>query len=140
MLNNKVNEKGLSRVKLLSIKWFDGTRSKLKGFLSQIQFKVIQEKAKIGTPIDQVIYTGLFLTRRALKWFKPYLTEIQTNKMTTLNQEVKYIFLNWEEFTNQLIQIYGDIKAAVTAERRLSKLMQKKSTTEYTMTFQTYTT
>ena len=67
---------GLSRVKLLFIKRFDGTRLKLKGFLLQMRFKVIQEKAKIGTPIDQVIYTGLFLTGKALKWFKPYFIEI----------------------------------------------------------------
>src|SRR6266702_7822077 len=105
-LDNKINEIGLSKVKLPSIERFNGTRSKLKGFLSQMQFKVTQEKAKMGTSMDQIMYTGLFLTRRALKWFKPYLTEIQTNRMTTLNQEVKYIFLNWEEFTNQLIQIY----------------------------------
>ena len=48
-------------------------------------FKVTQEKAKIGIPIDQVIYTELFLIGRALKWFKPYLMEIQTNEITTLN-------------------------------------------------------
>jgi len=59
-----------------------------------MRFKVMQEKAKIGIPMDQVIYIGLFLTGRALKWFKPYFTEIQVNKMTTLNQEVRYIFLS----------------------------------------------
>ena len=48
-------------------------------------FKVIQEKAKIGILMDQVMYTGLFLIGRALEWFKLYLTEIQTNGMTTLN-------------------------------------------------------
>ena len=32
-LDNKVNEIGMTKVKLLSIKHFDGTRSKLKGFL-----------------------------------------------------------------------------------------------------------
>src|SRR6266702_1961080 len=65
-LNNKINGIGLLKVKLLSIKRFDRTRSKLKGFLSQMRFKVIQEKAKIGTPIDQIIYAELFLTGRAL--------------------------------------------------------------------------
>ena len=84
-MDNKVNKMGLSRVKLPSIEWFDETRLKLKGFLLQMRFKVIQEKAKIGIPMDQVTYTGLFLMGKALKWFKPYLTEIQTNKMTTLN-------------------------------------------------------
>src|SRR6266704_4380580 len=98
-LDNKVNEIGITKVKLPSIKCFNSTRLKLKGFLLQIKFKVIQKSLKIGTPIDQVIYIGLFLTGKALKWFKPYFTEIQTNGMTTINQEVKYIFSNWEGFT-----------------------------------------
>src|SRR6266704_3280539 len=131
-LDNKVNEMGLSRIKLLSIERFDGTRLKLKGFLSQIQFKVMQKKAKIGTPMDQVIYAGLFLTGRALKWFEPYLTEIQTNGMTTLNQKVRYMFLSWEGFASQLTQIYGDMEAAMTVERKLLELTQKGSATEYT--------
>ena len=84
-LDNKVNEMGLSRVKLPSIEQFDGTRLKLKGFLSQMRFKVMQEKAKISTPMDQVMYTRLFLTGKALKWFESYLIEIQMNGMTTLN-------------------------------------------------------
>ena len=41
-----------------------------------MHFKVIQEGVKLATPIDQVAYIGLFLTGRALKWFKPYLTKI----------------------------------------------------------------
>src|SRR6266700_3099572 len=69
-LDNKINVIGLLKVKLLSIEWFDGTRLKLKGFLSQMRFKVTQEKDKIGTPMDQVMYAKLFLTGRALKWFK----------------------------------------------------------------------
>ena len=36
----------------------------------------MQEGVKLAIPIDQVAYIGLFLTGRALKWFKPYLTEI----------------------------------------------------------------
>ena len=42
----------MGKVKLLSIERFDGTRSKLKGFLSQIRFKVMQEGLKIGTVAD----------------------------------------------------------------------------------------
>ena len=33
VLDNKVNEIGMTKVKLPSIECFDGTRSKLKGFL-----------------------------------------------------------------------------------------------------------
>src|SRR6266571_1248773 len=100
-----------------------------------MRFKVTQKKAKINTPMDQVIYTGLFLTKRALEWFKPYLTEIQTNKITIINQEVRYIFLSWEGFTSQLMQMYGNIEAAMTAKRKLSKLTQKGSATNYTIMF-----
>src|SRR6266702_3573084 len=75
-LDNKINGIGLSKVKLPSIEWFNGTRLKLKGFPLQMRFKVIQEKDKIRTPMDQVMYAGLFLIGRALEWFELYLTEI----------------------------------------------------------------
>ena len=40
-LDNKVNKIRITKVKLLSIKCFNGTRLKLKGFLLQMKFKVI---------------------------------------------------------------------------------------------------
>ena len=86
------------------------------------------------------MYIGLFLMGRALKQFKPYFMEIQTNGMTTLNQEVRYMFLSWEGFTSQLIQIYSDTEAAMIAERKLLELTQKGLATNYTTIFQTYTT
>src|SRR6266702_5626585 len=100
-----------------------------------MRFKVMQKKAKIGTLIDQVMYTGLFLTEKALKWFKPYFMEIQTNGMTTLNQEVKYIFLSWEGFLSWLTQIYNDMEAVMIAKRKLLEFTQKGLATKYTMTF-----
>src|SRR6266702_139501 len=122
----------MAKVKLLSIEYFDGTRSKLKGFLLQIKFKITQKNIKIATPMDQVVYAGLFLTGRALEWFKPYLTEIQTNGMTTTNQEVRYMFLSWEGFASQLTQIYGNMEAAITVKRKLLELTQKGLATKYT--------
>ena len=60
--------------------------------------------------------------------------------MTTLNQEVRYMFLSWEGFANQLTQIYGDMEIVIMAERRLSELTQKGLITDYTIIFQTYAT
>ena len=37
--------------------------------------KLRHEGYKIVTPLDTVIYIGIYLTGRALEWFKPYLTE-----------------------------------------------------------------
>ena len=47
---------------------------------------------KIATPLDVVVYTGIYLTGRALEWFKLYLTEYQTNKATTTNLKTRYTF------------------------------------------------
>jgi len=41
VLDNKVNEIGMTNVKLLSIKRFKRTRLKIKGFLLQMRFKII---------------------------------------------------------------------------------------------------
>ena len=41
-----------------------------------MHFKVVQEGVKLVISLNQVAYAGLFLIGRALKWFKPYLTEI----------------------------------------------------------------
>ena len=38
--------------------------------------------------IEQVAYAGLFLIERVLEWFKPYLTKIQLNRMSTTNVEI----------------------------------------------------
>jgi len=45
---------------------------------------------RIATPPDTVIYAGMFLTERELEWFKPYLTEYQTNRATTTNLKTRY--------------------------------------------------
>ena len=37
---------------------------------------------------DAVAYMGLFLTGKALEWFKPYITEFQNNRITIANKEV----------------------------------------------------
>ena len=64
------------KIKLPLVERFIGEKLKLKGFLAQMSFKVTQEGVKLATPIDKVVYAGLFLLGRALEWFKPYLTEI----------------------------------------------------------------
>ena len=76
---------------------------KLKGYLTQISLKLKYKGPKIATPADAVTYIGIFLTGKTLEWFKPYLIEYQTNRATTTNLEIKYIFLIWENFKNRII-------------------------------------
>jgi len=52
MLENRINGIGAVKVKLLLIKRYLGERLKLKGFFTQMHFKIAQEGAKLAIPID----------------------------------------------------------------------------------------
>ena len=78
---------------MLLVKRFLKEVYKLKEFLTQVKIKIVNKGAGLPIVIKQVAYAGLFLLKRALKWFKPYLTKIQKNGLTTTNLKVKYIFL-----------------------------------------------
>ena len=59
----------------------------------QIKIKITNKGLGLPIVIKQVAYAGLFLTRRVLEWFKPYLTEVQLNGLNTTNIKVRYMFL-----------------------------------------------
>ena len=107
-----------------SVKRFKGEKSKLKKFLTQIKLKIRYKDQKLPVIADQVVYIGLFLTGYILKWFKLYLVEYKANRLTTVNTEVKYMFLSQEGFYNRLIQIYSDLKIIVIAECKLQEFIQ----------------
>ena len=78
---------------MLSVKCFLGEIYKLRGFLIQIKIKIINKGLGLPMAIKQVAYIGLFLTKRALKQFKPYFTKVQLNGLNTTNIKVWYMFL-----------------------------------------------
>ena len=75
------------------VEYYLGKAYKLKKILTQIKIKITNKGLGLPTVIKQVTYAGLFLTERVLEWFKPYLTEIQLNGISTTNIEAQYIFL-----------------------------------------------
>ena len=78
---------------MLSVKHFSGEIYKLRKFLTQIKIKITNKGLGLPTAIKQVAYTGLFLIKRVLEWFKPYFTKVQSNGLNTTNVEVWYMFL-----------------------------------------------
>ena len=78
---------------MLLVKYYSGEVYKLRGFLTQIKIKITNKGLELLTVMEQVAYAGLFLIGRVLEWFKPYLTEIQLNGMSTTNIEARYMFL-----------------------------------------------
>ena len=75
------------------VKHFIGELYKLKGFLTQVKIKIINKRLGLLTAIKQVVYAGLFLIERVLKWFKPYFTKVQLNGLNTTNIKIQYMFL-----------------------------------------------
>ena len=72
-------------VKILSVKHFSGKVYKLRGFLIQVKIEIINKGLKLPIIIKQVAYARLYLSGKVLEWFKPYLTEIQKNGISTTN-------------------------------------------------------
>ena len=85
--------------------------------------------------IEQVAYAGLFLTGKALKWFKPYLTKVQSNGLNTTNIEARYMFLTWDRFTNWLKQIFESLKKELVAKDKLENIRQTISAIAYLTEF-----
>ena len=95
---------------MLSVKYYLGEAYKLKRFLTQIKIKITNKRLGLPTVIKQVAYTELFLTERVLEQFKPYLTKIQLNGMSTTNIEAQYMFLIQDGFANWLKQIFRSLE------------------------------
>ena len=89
----------------------------------QIKIKITNKGLGLPTVIKQVAYTGLFLTGKVLKQFKPYLTKIQLNGMSTTNIKAQYIFLIQKGFANQLKQIFKSLEKKLIAKNKL-KIIQ----------------
>ena len=78
---------------MLLVKYFLKKAYKLRGFLIQIKIKITNKGPGLPMAIKQIAYIGLFLTKRVLEWFKPYLTKVQSNGLNTINIKAWYIFL-----------------------------------------------
>ena len=52
-----------------AIKKFNGDQLKLKGFLMQIKIRIDNKGLKLITPFNKVIYVGMHLIKKPLKWF-----------------------------------------------------------------------
>ena len=77
---------------MLSVKYFLGEAYKLKKFFMQIIIKITNKGLGLLIVIKQIAYAELFLIGRVLEWFKPYLTKIQLNRISTINIEARYMF------------------------------------------------
>jgi len=93
VIKEQLNAQKHQLVKMPLIEKFNKDQLKLKGFLTQIKIRIDNKGPKLVTPFNKIIYTGMHLIGKPLKWFQPYLLKTQINGVTTTNKEVRYMFL-----------------------------------------------
>ena len=118
------------------VKYFLGEAYKLKKFLIQIKIKITNKELGLLIVIKQVAYVGLFLIKRVLEQFKPYLTKIQLNGMSTTNIKAQYMFLTQDGFANWLKQIFKSLEEELVAKDKLENIQQTISAMAYLPEFQ----
>ena len=58
---------------------FDGTWSKLHGFLTQLELYMQINREKLGHEADKVLFMTTYLTGPAFDWFEPIVWDYQDN-------------------------------------------------------------
>ncbi len=120
---------------------FDGTRGKLRTFLSQVELCFFLEPRQFSTHQKRVLYSITFLRGAAFDWANVFLRDFLDNMdRTERRNETNEVMESWIKFKERLQQTFGDIDEERTAERRLQSLRQTGSAADYAAQFQRYGT
>jgi deoxyribodipyrimidine photolyase len=77
---------------------FDGTRSELRYFLTQMQTFINVHQDKLATEADKVMFASTYLKGKAYKWFEPFVREWQETDKEDMTDNTKKIFGDYHEF------------------------------------------
>ncbi|MBW0555177.1 hypothetical protein O181_094892 [Austropuccinia psidii MF-1] len=100
---------------------FDCTQPhKLRGFIQSFQVIFHNHPANFFSYRKKVLYSTSFLTGRAGKRIKPYLSSIS-------NEDSSYLLNNWKLFEIQLFTLFDDPNEFRKAEQELENLRIKES-------------
>lgn len=98
---------------------FDGTRSKLRPFITQLDLYIRMNRSKLALESDKVLFAATYLTGPAFDWFEPILRDFQENSEEAQNDSTVETFTSYTEFKKRLQGTFGDIDASRQAERKL---------------------
>jgi hypothetical protein len=121
----------VSGPKLPKAEPFDGTRSRLRGFLTQMNMHLDANKTRLPGQADKVIFVATHLRGQAWNWFEPYIREYYEKQSSEWSSITRNIFTSYAGFRRYLEQTFGDIDAEATAERNLQRLRQTTSASAY---------
>ncbi|QKX57713.1 uncharacterized protein TRUGW13939_04831 [Talaromyces rugulosus] len=114
-----------NRVKLPKPMTFDGTRSKLKTFLVNMEMHI--EANQITNDKKKMIFVASCFTDAAAEWIQPMLSELYTIDKGSWGTITRELFSNYGMFKQKLGEAFGNIDELRTAERQLRYLRQTGS-------------
>lgn len=105
---------------------FDGTRTKLRGFLNQLRLLFLANPSRYSGEPQRVALAGSLLQGKALAWFSPRFENNPTLANVTFTQ-----------FSNDLTAAFADIDEAAQAAIKIRRLVQgTQSASVYAADFQ----
>ncbi|KAF7139709.1 hypothetical protein CNMCM5793_007503 [Aspergillus hiratsukae] len=115
---------------------FNGTRSKLRAFLTQLDMYIQMNREKLVNEADKVLFATTYLTGPAFDWFEPFVRDYQEHTEDLQDEETKVMFASYAEFKKRLEGTFGDIDKSRNAERQLWRLKQTGSVSKLASEFQ----
>ncbi|KAF4222316.1 hypothetical protein CNMCM5878_005598 [Aspergillus fumigatiaffinis] len=115
---------------------FDGTHSKLRAFLTQMDMYMQMNHEKLVNEPDKVLFITTYLTGPAFDWFEPFVRDYQTHDMDNQDDKTKAMFASYAEFKKQLKGTFSDIDKEQNAKQQLWRLKQMSSVNNYALKFQ----
>lgn len=125
---------------------FHGERSKLSGFLIQVNLYLSFHKTKFSSDTEKVLWIVTLLRGPALGWIEGYVADymMKTNERGEMMRHmlpntIKYMH-TLSGFVEGLTTTFGEIDGAKKAAIALQTLRQKGSAATYTAEFQRHST
>ncbi len=114
---------------------FDGTTSKLRGFLTQLKTYHKFYPVRLSGHREKVLHAGTCLTGTALQWFEPILRDYLEHDNDDREAETKTIFATFKGFEDAITNAFGNVDETRMAIEKIQELKQKGSAADYAATF-----
>jgi hypothetical protein len=121
---------------------YGGERSKLKGFLVQVDLYLSFYSTRFNSDTERVLYVVTLLKGEALNWIEGFVVDYMKHAnpkgqcTTAMQQGTIEIFGTYKGFVKRIKATFGEIDEERQAERAVQTLRQRGSAATYTAEFQ----
>lgn len=121
---------------------YGGERSKLKGFLVQLDLYLAFHSSRFSSDTERVLFVVTLLKGEALNWIEGFVVDYMKYKSAsgsvtkTMQRGTQEIFLSYAGFVRRIRATFGEVDEVRQAERAIQMLRQRGSAATYTAEFQ----